>query len=64
LPQLYGIFHGISQYRRPGAGYENAGRLGALAAAEIIQHIGARPQASRKELAQQNGLPVLGESSC
>ena len=41
-----------------GAGYENAGRLGALAAAEIIQHIGARPQASLKELAQQNGLPV------
>jgi len=41
-----------------GAGYENAGRLGALAAAEVIQHIGARPQVSLKELAQQNGLPV------
>jgi sugar/nucleoside kinase (ribokinase family) len=41
-----------------GAGYENAGRLGALAAAEVIQHIGARPQISLKELAQQNGLPV------
>ena len=41
-----------------GAGYENAGRLGALAAAEVIQHIGARPQTSLKELAQQNGLPV------
>ena len=40
------------------AGHENAGRLGALAAAEVIQHIGARPQASLKELAQQNGLPV------
>ena len=40
------------------AGHENAGRLGALAAAEIIQHIGARPQASLRELAQQNGLPV------
>ncbi len=40
------------------AGYENAGRLGALAAAEIIQHIGARPQVSLKELAQQAGLPV------
>jgi adenosine kinase len=40
------------------AGYENAGRLGALAAAEIIQHIGARPQVSLKELAKQNGLPV------
>jgi sugar/nucleoside kinase (ribokinase family) len=41
-----------------GAGYENAGRLGALAAAEVIQHIGARPQVSLKELAQQHGLPV------
>jgi sugar/nucleoside kinase (ribokinase family) len=41
-----------------GAGYENAGRLGALAAAEIIQHIGARPQTSLKELAKKNGLPV------
>jgi adenosine kinase len=41
-----------------GAGHENAGRLGALAAAEIIQHIGARPQTSLKELAKKNGLPV------
>src|ERR1700759_3669717 len=41
-----------------GAGYENAGRLGALAAAEVIQHIGARPLASLKELAKQHGLPV------
>src|ERR1700704_613064 len=41
-----------------GAGYENAGRLGALAAAEIIQHIGARPQTSLRQLARQNGLPV------
>ena len=40
------------------AGYENAGRLGALAAGEVIQHIGARPQVSLKELAQQRGLPV------
>src|SRR6267378_672182 len=40
------------------AGHENAGRLGVLAAAEIIQHIGARPQTSLKELARQNGLPV------
>ncbi|MFC0240329.1 adenosine kinase [Rhodopseudomonas telluris] len=40
------------------AGYEAAGRLGALAAAEVIQHIGARPQVSLKELAQQHGLPV------
>ncbi|HEV2564106.1 MAG TPA: adenosine kinase [Microvirga sp.] len=31
-------------------------RLGGLAAAEIISHLGARPQASLKELAQQQGL--------
>ena len=40
------------------AGYEQAGRLGAMAAAEVIKHIGARPQASLKELAQKHGLPV------
>jgi sugar/nucleoside kinase (ribokinase family) len=40
------------------AGFENAGRLGGLAAAEVIQHIGARPLVSLKELAQQNRLPV------
>jgi len=40
------------------AGHDAAGRLGALAAAEVIQHIGARPQVSLKELARQNGLPV------
>src|SRR5258708_2892440 len=40
------------------AGHEAAGRLGALAAAEVIQHIGARPQVSLRELAQANGLPV------
>jgi hypothetical protein len=39
-------------------GYVNAGKLGALAAAEVIQHIGARPQTSLRQLAQQNGLPV------
>jgi sugar/nucleoside kinase (ribokinase family) len=40
------------------AGYEAAGKLGALAAAEVIQHIGARPQVSLKQLAEKNGLPV------
>lgn len=40
------------------AGFEQAGRLGAMAAAEVIQHIGARPQTSLKELAQKHGLPV------
>ena len=40
------------------AGHHKAGRLGALAAAEVIQHIGARPQVALKELAEQHGLPV------
>src|SRR5712675_1284140 len=40
------------------AGHEKAGLLGGLAAAEVIQHIGARPQVSLKDLAKQNGLPV------
>uniref|UniRef100_UPI00261B2666 adenosine kinase n=1 Tax=uncultured Bradyrhizobium sp. TaxID=199684 RepID=UPI00261B2666 len=39
-------------------GHENAGRLGALAAAEVIQHIGARPLVSLKELAKAKGLLV------
>jgi adenosine kinase len=39
-------------------GHEAAGKLGALAAAEVIQHIGARPQVSLKELAMKQGLPV------
>jgi sugar/nucleoside kinase (ribokinase family) len=34
------------------------GRLGALAAAEIIQHLGARPNASLKTLAQGKGIAV------
>ncbi|MCA1364773.1 adenosine kinase [Bradyrhizobium sp. IC3069] len=37
-------------------GYKQCGELGALAAAEVIQHIGARPQVSLKELAEQRGL--------
>jgi adenosine kinase len=34
------------------------GRLGGLAAAEIIQHLGARPNVSLIELARQNGIAV------
>ena len=34
------------------------GRLGVLAAAEIIQHLGARPNVSLAEFARQNGLRV------
>jgi adenosine kinase len=39
-----------------GATHEKAARLGALAAAEVIGHIGARPEVSLKTLAQDNGL--------
>jgi sugar/nucleoside kinase (ribokinase family) len=47
---LFGLVRGTS--------HQDAGRLGALAAAEVIQHIGARPQVSLKELAKKNGLPA------
>jgi adenosine kinase len=47
---LFGLARGFD--------HKVCGRLAALAAAEVIQHIGARPQVSLKELAQQNGLPV------
>ena len=47
---LFGLVRNVGHYK--------AGRFGALAAAEVIQHIGARPLVSLKELAQQNGLPV------
>ena len=39
-----------------GADNRVSGRLGALAAAEVIQHLGARPEASLKDLAAENGL--------
>ena len=39
-----------------GADDRTCGRLGALAAAEVIQHIGARPETSLKDLARDNGL--------
>jgi adenosine kinase len=41
-----------------GADYRTAARLGALAAAEVIQHLGARPEASLKDLARENGFDV------
>ncbi|MBS4003377.1 MAG: adenosine kinase [Afipia sp.] len=47
---LFGLVRGL--------GHEQCGQLGALAAAEVIQHIGARPQTSLKALAQAAGLPV------
>jgi adenosine kinase len=39
-----------------GADDRTCGRLGAMAAAEVIQHLGARPEASLRDLARENGL--------
>jgi sugar/nucleoside kinase (ribokinase family) len=41
-----------------GRDHQTAARLGGIAAAEVIQHIGARPMVSLKGLAQESGLPV------
>jgi adenosine kinase len=41
-----------------GRDHATSAQLGILAATEVIQHIGARPEVSLKVLAQQNGLPV------
>jgi sugar/nucleoside kinase (ribokinase family) len=45
---LYGLTHGAS--------LPVCGRLGSLAAAEAIGHVGARPEISLHELAKENGL--------
>jgi adenosine kinase len=45
---LYGIARGLDEIA--------ASRLGTLAAAEVIQHLGARPETSLKALAKQSGL--------
>jgi sugar/nucleoside kinase (ribokinase family) len=47
-----GVLHGITHQ----GSLEQAGRLGALAAAEVISHLGARPEVSLKTLARQKGL--------
>jgi sugar/nucleoside kinase (ribokinase family) len=47
---LVGLAHGLT--------YEEAARLGALAAAEIISHLGARPESSLRALAHEQGLLV------
>jgi len=41
-----------------GRDHRTCARLGAIAAAEVIQHIGARPEVSLKDLAGKNGLPI------
>ncbi|QBR71867.1 adenosine kinase [Beijerinckiaceae bacterium] len=49
-----GFLSGLSKNKS----LETCARLGALAAAEIIQHIGARPIADLRQLAAQNGLAL------
>jgi sugar/nucleoside kinase (ribokinase family) len=39
-----------------GQSYRDCARLGALAAAEIIQHLGARPEKNLAAIAAENGL--------
>ncbi len=47
-----GFLYGLTQ----GRSLPDCGKLGALAAAEIISHYGARPETSLKQLAAENGL--------
>jgi len=47
-----GFLHGLTQ-ERP---LDECARIGGLAAAEVIQHIGPRPQASLKGLLEQSGI--------
>jgi sugar/nucleoside kinase (ribokinase family) len=48
-----GALHGLVR----GADLATCARLGCLAAAEVISHVGARPQANLRELADAEGLP-------
>ncbi len=41
-----------------GAEHDACARLGAMAAAEVIQHMGARPEVSLKDLAAESGLAL------
>jgi adenosine kinase len=41
-----------------GADHRTSARLGALVAAEVIQHLGARPETPLKVLAQENGFDL------
>jgi sugar/nucleoside kinase (ribokinase family) len=47
-----GFLHGLTH----GADLSTCGRLGSLAAAEIISHLGARPEVPLRPLAQEAGL--------
>jgi adenosine kinase len=41
-----------------GRDHRIAAQLGALAASDVIQHIGARPEVNLKDFARQSGLPI------
>ena len=45
---LFGVAKGLP--------LETAGKLGSLAAAEVISHVGARPQVGLAELARKKGF--------
>ncbi len=47
-----GFLYGLTR----GASLAECGRLGSLAAAEVIGHIGARPETPLRKLAKENGL--------
>ncbi|MGH1419577.1 MAG: adenosine kinase [Hyphomicrobiaceae bacterium] len=47
-----GVLYGLAA----NLGYETAGHLGSLAAAEVISHMGARPETSLAKLAKEKGL--------
>ncbi len=49
-----GFLYGIAQ----GLPLAQCGRLGSLAAAEVISHFGARPEIPLKDLAAQNGITL------
>jgi sugar/nucleoside kinase (ribokinase family) len=49
-----GLLYGLAQ----GFDLAHAGKLGAVAAAEVIAHMGARPQTPLRALAQAAGLPL------
>jgi sugar/nucleoside kinase (ribokinase family) len=49
-----GFLVGLSR----GVDYRTAARLGALVAAEVIQHFGARPESPLKALARDNGFEI------
>jgi sugar/nucleoside kinase (ribokinase family) len=49
-----GFPHGYAK----GLPHADSARLGALAAAEVISHIGARPERKLADVAKENGLKV------